>query len=91
VKWVYPAHSFEWDVGGYTQESLGAWSACDRCSACVEDNRWDELLQRTINAYPPFLRDDRDVIHLARTIHQRFRDARFQGEPGARQLWTGSQ
>lgn len=85
VRWAYPAHSFiVEEEGGFQQESIGGWAACDLCSACIEDNKWDELLHRTVEAFPPFLRGDRDMIHLARVIHQRFRDARYEGEAGHR-------
>jgi hypothetical protein len=59
--------------------SDGHWCACPACAQLVQDERWDELAQRSAERFcqlHPGARDRYDVIYEhMRQVHQEFRMA----------------
>lgn len=78
--WSYPAQDFIAVAEPIPQESLGGWAACDVCHSLIEQQKWQELADRSLR----FLIKEHPEILLVREsardqliqIHQRFAVAR---------------
>ena len=74
-------------VGAFVLNSLGAWLACRECTCLIEDEKWEELLDRSFRTFCEthgpelvLMPEDESVIReFLRHIHVQFR--RFRG-PG---------
>jgi hypothetical protein len=67
-------------IAGFEQWSDNAWAACDVCAGLIDNDRWEELSQRSLKTLP--FRHLLDAEMRAQykamlvTMHQRFREAK---------------
>ena len=62
----------------FQHESIGAWSACDRCAVLIDAGRWslltDRALRRFANRYCVPKDEWREVREQLAEIHQLFKE-----------------
>jgi hypothetical protein len=62
----------------FQHESIGAWSACDRCAVLIDAGHWsrltDRALRRFVNRYGVPRSEWADVREQLAEIHQLFRE-----------------
>jgi hypothetical protein len=62
----------------FQHESIGAWSACDRCAALIDAGRWslliDRALRRFMRKYGVPQREQNEVREQLAEIHQLFKE-----------------
>lgn len=80
------------DVGIFVLNSLGAWLACRECTRLIEDEKWEELLQRSFRTFCEThgaelimtAEDESGIREFLRQVHARFRKCRKPGtQPAA--------
>jgi hypothetical protein len=56
------------------------WAACETCGKLIDDNRWEQLAQRSINKFPVVLGsvEREKYLDMLRDVHQRFRASMTQ-------------
>ena len=65
-------------------QSLGAWAACRECTALIEAENWEALLERSWKTFldntPPELSpepgEEEEILVILRHAHQQFRNLR---------------
>jgi hypothetical protein len=85
-RWAYPASDFPIAItvpadGGepHVAGSSGPWAACDTCAALIEENNYDALLVRSLEAQPRELLETMPpklVRAMLAGLHSTFKKAR---------------
>jgi hypothetical protein len=67
-------------LAGVDQMSDDKWAACDQCAKLVDEGRWEELAQRSIDKFPLTLgsAERGEYLAMLRDVHQRFRASMTQ-------------
>lgn len=68
VRWRYPAKSF---AASYYSSSIGDWAACNTCHDLIENDKFDELADRSFQmlcqndkfTYPNAVKDKLRELH----------------------------
>lgn len=65
-------------IAGIDQMSDNAWAACETCGKLVDEDRWEELAQRSVSHFPILLSAEqrKSYLEMLRLMHQRFRAAK---------------
>ena len=86
--WSYPTRDFPMYVLGIpVANSTGGFAACDTCHDMIESERWDDLLNRSIDTsrIPNKDRIRRQLAETVGAMHKQFRDNRL----GPAEVWNG--
>lgn len=61
----------------FAHQSVGAWSACERCSILIDEGRWFALTDRALRRFVKIHRvppgEEADIRTLLSEIHQLFK------------------
>ena len=78
----YPARDFSVVTGREVDSvSKGDWAACKACAELIDQEKWDELADRTLAALPQGCPSDpavKDALYsFVKSLHSRFREHRL--------------
>ena len=73
-----PCESFTFPEGNWVHESLDHWAACKECDRLIREEKWEELLERSITKYkekygflPPGLKKSVRGLHRLFRAHRK--------------------
>lgn len=65
---------------GVEQWSDNAWAACTVCAELIDNDKWEELAQRSVSTIPKLpglsFKAKQEYLVMLRGLHQKFREAK---------------
>jgi len=72
-----PCEDFALVKGNPEHSSIGHWAACETCDRLIREEKWEELLTRSLHQYKRiFGTVPRDLRQFIREVHRLFRKHR---------------